>query len=186
MLTVNRFAENPVVTPAQVPPSRPDFEVVCAFNAGAIRFQDEVLLLLRVAERAKSNEQICRIPVLECEGDQAKMVVLEFDYNDPSIDFHDPRVIYTPERALLTTISHLRLARSKDGHNFTVDKNPVIFPDNCYETYGCEDPRITEIDGTYYITYKSIAEIGITVSLASTKDFVTFEKHGVDFWAGKP
>lgn len=181
MLTVNRFAENPVVVPAQVPPSRPDFEVVCAFNAGAIRFGDEVLLLLRVAERAIGDENTCRIPVLECTGDKAEMVVLEFDLHDPTIDFHDPRVIYTPERALLTTISHLRLARSKDGHNFTVDKTPVIFPDNCYETYGCEDPRITEIAGTYYITYKSVAEIGVTVSLASTKDFVTFEKHGIIF-----
>jgi len=181
MLTVKRFPENPIITPADVPPSRPDFEVVCAFNAAAIRHGDEVMLLLRVAERARCDEQTCRIPVLDCCGERAAIKVLEFDFKDPTIDYRDPRVIFTPAGAYLTTISHLRLARSTDGRHFTVDSTPAVFPDNMYETFGCEDPRITRIDDTYYIAYKSIAEIGITVSLATTKDFVTYERKGIIF-----
>ena len=181
MLTVKRFAENPIVTPAMVAPSRPDFEVVCAFNAAVMRFQGEVLLLLRVAERAKSDEVTFRVPVLDTSGAKAQIKIVEFDRSDARIDFRDPRVIYSPDGAFLTTISHLRLARSKDGHHFSVDPHPIIFPDNEYETFGCEDPRITEIDGTYYITYKSVAEIGVTVSLAMTKDFVNVEKKGLIF-----
>jgi predicted GH43/DUF377 family glycosyl hydrolase len=46
-----RVAENPIITPETVPPSEPGLEVVGAFNPGAVRFGDEILLLLRVAER---------------------------------------------------------------------------------------------------------------------------------------
>ena len=54
--------------------------------------------------------------------------------------------------------------------------------DNVYEMYGIEDPRITLIDGTYYINYSAISpETGVTTCLASTKDFKTFQRHGVIF-----
>ena len=53
---------------------------------------------------------------------------------------------------------------------------------NVYEMYGIEDPRITLIDGTYYINYSAISpETGVTTCLASTKDFKTFQRHGVIF-----
>ena len=45
-----RASENPIITPAMVQPSRPDLDVVGAFNPAAIRYGDEILLLLRVAE----------------------------------------------------------------------------------------------------------------------------------------
>jgi len=48
---IKRFAENPLIVPHNVRPSRPDFEVMCAFNAGATRYNGKVLLLVRVAER---------------------------------------------------------------------------------------------------------------------------------------
>ena len=51
-----RFAENPLIQPRDVRPSRDDFEVVCTFNAGAVRFGGRTLLLVRVAERPKDIE----------------------------------------------------------------------------------------------------------------------------------
>jgi predicted GH43/DUF377 family glycosyl hydrolase len=41
-----------------------------------------------------------------------------------------------------------------------------------------EDPRITEIDGVFHITYVAVSRLGITTSRLSTTDFVTFERHG--------
>ena len=55
-MLVERFNKNPLITPADVSASRDDFEVVGAFNAGAIKFKDEILLLLRVAERPKDKK----------------------------------------------------------------------------------------------------------------------------------
>jgi Predicted glycosylase len=181
-MQVYRYPENPLITPADVPPSRPDFEVLCAFNAGVAKHGDEIILLLRVAERAVSNDSVARVPVLKCDpGKEPCLEIYEFQKSDPMIDFNDPRVIVTPEGTFLTTISHLRIARSKDGRHFTIDPSPAIFPDRPSEMYGIEDPRITKIGDTYYIQYKCVSPTGICVGLATTKDFITFEKKGIIF-----
>ncbi len=52
-VTVSRLPQNPLITPRDVRASQPDWEVVCAFNAGVARLGDEVVLLLRVAERPR-------------------------------------------------------------------------------------------------------------------------------------
>jgi predicted GH43/DUF377 family glycosyl hydrolase len=136
----------------------------------------------------QKDETVVRVPVLNCPssfppGTQAELCptidVLEFPCDDPNIGLGDPRVVCFPDRVYLTSISHLRLARSKDGRNFVVDPEPAVVPDRESETYGLEDPRITEIDGTYYIVYKSVAPTGITQTLITTGDFQSYEKHGL-------
>jgi predicted GH43/DUF377 family glycosyl hydrolase len=100
----------------------------------------------------------------------------------PGIGLHDSRYIYTPERIFLSSMSHFRIARSKNGIDFTIDETPCMLPSNVYEMYGIEDPRITEIDGTYYINYSACSTIGgVTTCLATTTNFITFEKKGVIF-----
>lgn len=49
-------------------------------------------------------------------------------------------------------ISRLHLARSSDGNNFKVDRNPFINTDKD-SIKGVEDPRITKISDEYYIVY---------------------------------
>jgi predicted GH43/DUF377 family glycosyl hydrolase len=180
-MNIYRYPENPLITPQMVPPSRSDFEVVCAFNAGVARYGDEVILLLRVAERAIGSANVERVPVVRCAEDTSGVDIVEFRHDDPTIDFSDPRNIRFPGGEMLTTLSHLRVARSRDGRHFTIDPHPAIFPDRSSEVWGLEDPRITEIDGTYYIAYKSVAPTGITTSLAVTRDFQTYEKRGIMF-----
>lgn len=77
-------------------------------------------------------------------------------------------------------ISRLHLARSSDGYNFKVDRNPFINTDKD-STKGVEDPRITQIGNEYYITYtlfkgieKDIKEKIVSttrIGLVKTKDF---------------
>ena len=51
-----------------------------------------------------------------------------------------------------------------------------------WEEYGVEDPRVTKIGDTYWITYVSVSsQMGVATSLMSTKDFREFERHGVIF-----
>lgn len=182
MIRVSRFTENPIVTQADVKPSFDGWEVMCAFNAGAIEFGDEILLLMRVAERPISSDpKTVQVPVIEFPKGDAELKVLEFSKDDPTYSFVDPRIIGSTSGLYLTTISHLRLARSKDGHNFTVQETPSLWPDQPYEAFGIEDPRITKIDDTYYVVYKGVAPHAITQCLASTKDFVNWTKHGIIF-----
>ena len=179
-MNIERYPENPLITPEHVPPSRPDFEVIGAFNAGVAKYRDEVILLFRAAERVIGDGRAARVPILNCDG-APHIEIREFDRADPRMDFSDPRLICTPDQIFLTSISHLRIARSRDGRHFTVEPTPALFPDRPSEAFGLEDPRITEIGGVYYITYKSVAPTGISVSLAVTTDFVSFEKKGIIF-----
>lgn len=104
-----------------------------------------------------------------------------FDTNDPDCDFSDSRWIRTLSQNYITSISHLRVARSKDRINFSIAENPAILPENMYEMYGIEDARITYINKKYYINYSAISAVGITTCLAATEDFVSFNRLGVIF-----
>jgi len=77
--------------------------------------------------------------------------------------------------------SHLTLARSQDGIHFEVETEPWVVPATeppfeVYERYGVEDPRITPIDDTYYVTYTAYGPYGPRVGIGMTKDFQTFER----------
>ena len=81
-------------------------------------------------------------------------------------------------------ISSLGYAVSKDGFNFQRHDKPVFEPRENYERFGCEDPRITQIDGTFYVTYTALSNRawsgkGNRVALASTMDFQSFERYGI-------
>lgn len=181
-MKVVRYPENPIVTQLDVKPSIDGWEVISAFNAGLIEHDGEVLMLMRVAERPISaDEGVVLVPVMEHPDGKAELKILEFDRSDERYDFTDPRIIGSPRGLYLTSISHLRLARSKDGRKFVVEDKPALWPDQSYEAYGLEDPRITKLGDTYYIVYKGVAPNGITQCLASTRDFVSYDKHGIIF-----
>ncbi len=81
-------------------------------------------------------------------------------------------------------MSHLTVARSKNGiTQWQIDKKPTLLPDPIHypeEIWGIEDPRITYLDklGEYIIAYTAYSSNGPLVSLAKTKDFITFERVG--------
>ena len=75
----------------------------------------------------------------------------------------------------------LGMARSKDGIHFTVEPEPVLVPSE--DEYGnINDPRITFIDGWYYLAYCSDpgaeagAYEGIYLCIAKTQDFKHWER----------
>ncbi|MFC1517439.1 glycoside hydrolase family 130 protein [Candidatus Margulisiibacteriota bacterium] len=75
------------------------------------------------------------------------------------------------------------LAKSDDGYHFDVDDKPCMEPAKAglepfcyYEEKGIEDPRITLIDGIYYIMYTAYSEYGARIALAKTTDFKNFER----------
>ena len=180
-MNIFRSPHNPIIIPENVKPSDNNFEVIGVFNAGVARFEDDVILLLRVAERPiNNNSDVVQAAVYDVEKTQ--IVVKPFTKADPEIDFSDPRLIITPGGTYLTSISHLRLARSKDGIHFAIEDVPTIAPTNEYETFGLEDPRISLIDDVYYIHYVTVSPLGVTTCLISTRDFDSFERHGVIFY----
>jgi beta-1,2-mannobiose phosphorylase / 1,2-beta-oligomannan phosphorylase len=83
--------------------------------------------------------------------------------------------------------SHLSLWEGASPDNFSLMNPAAIKPDQPYDRYGVEDPRISKIGDTWYICYTALAKglaqpdaaDGIRIALASTRDFRTFTKHGV-------
>ncbi|MFQ5638963.1 MAG: glycosidase [bacterium] len=124
-----RYKSNPILTARDWP-----YPVNTVFNAGATRFKDGTLLLVRVEDRRG--------------------------------------------------ISHLTVATSQDGKtNWQIDPQPTFMPDpENYpeEIWGIEDPRITYLDEVqqFAIVYTAYSENGPLVSLATTKDFKSFQRCG--------
>ncbi len=182
---MKRCEKNPLISPMDVKPSMPGFKVDCTMNAAATTFNGETLLLLRVAESVISdNPDIIKIPLVEEKNGNWDVVVKEINKKIDDYDFSDPRVIkllHSDTVVYLTSLSHFRLARSKDGVNFKIDETPFMFPATKYETFGLEDPRITLVEGRYYINYTAVSSIGVTTALAVTDDFCEVERLGIIF-----
>ncbi|WAA13167.1 glycoside hydrolase family 130 protein [Fervidibacillus halotolerans] len=182
-MNIKRFHENPLIKPSDVKPYHPDHEVIGVFNAGVATYKGETLLLLRIAERPiNHNPNTVKVSFIDFENRDGQLTVVELDKNDRRYDFSDPRSIYfhDPRRiAYLTSLSYIRIARSKDGKYFEIDDKPLIYPENEQESWGMEDPRVTQIGDTYYIQYSSISPNGIGVGLISTKDFIQFKRLGM-------
>lgn len=95
----------------------------------------------------------------------------------------DGRYVMLFRSHLATGRSIIGLAESKDGFQFKPRPEPFIVPSKEgtfaeYEEYGVEDPRITCLEGTYYITYSAYSRHGVRTGLAQTKDFESFERLG--------
>jgi len=85
--------------------------------------------------------------------------------------------------------SRLGFAESPDGLRFTRRDTPVLFPDRDAQAKyeipgGVEDPRLVEAeDGSYVLTYTQWNRDVPRLAVATSKDLVTWTKHGPAFAA---
>jgi beta-1,2-mannobiose phosphorylase / 1,2-beta-oligomannan phosphorylase len=176
---IERLATHLLLRPEDVPPSRPDYEVIGVFNPGVVRHGDETVILARVAERPREQRPDWSAHP-RWSADEG--YVIDWVENK-HLKADDPRVVRHVVTGLvrLTFISHLRVFTSRDGR--TVDKRngPKFLPANEMEEFGLEDPRITRIGERYYITYVAVSRHGPATALASTIDFKTLDRHGIIF-----
>ncbi|UFH56589.1 glycoside hydrolase family 130 protein [Spirosoma sp. KNUC1025] len=173
---IKRLSDQPILQTSDVKPIIEGFEVLGAFNPAACYVNDEILLLLRVAEAPKAEKGQIAIPLIEEQNGVPTLVVKRFDEPEEA---YDPRVVTFEGKVFLTSLSYLRLARSRDGIHFTIDDKPFMFPARMDEAFGIEDARITFLDGRYWITYTAVSEHGPGVGLAVTSDFVNVERMGM-------
>ena len=177
---ITRLSSKCLLRPADFKPSQSDLEVIGAFNPGAIQTEDGVALLIRIAEQAKERRMgHTALPRWDVRNKR-----VTFDWaQDTEIAPVDVRVVRSRKNGLirLTFTSHLRVVHSKDGRNIDSIEGARFLPETEYEEFGVEDPRITKIGETYYITYVAVSCHGVATALASTKDFKTFSRHGVIF-----
>jgi beta-1,2-mannobiose phosphorylase / 1,2-beta-oligomannan phosphorylase len=76
-------------------------------------------------------------------------------------------------------VSSIGYVNSVDGIHFK-NKKQFIVPEHDWERFGCEDPRVTKLNGRFFILYTALSTYpfgadGIKIGLAITKDFKTIE-----------
>ncbi len=176
---IPRLFNKLILSPDTLKPSQPGFEVIGAFNPGVIKHGGTTYFLIRVAEMfIEKRDGYVALPKA-----QDGKIVVEWIKAD-EITVLDERIVRLKRNGFirLTNISHLRLAKSRDGVNIDyISDVPTIAPEGSYEEFGIEDPRITYIDNKFYITYVAVSSHGIVTALISTEDFMSFERHGVIF-----
>ncbi len=92
-------------------------------------------------------------------------------------------------RKIKMSVSSIGYAVSKDGLNFT-NRRALIRPELDWDIFGCEDPRITKINGKYFIFYTALSNYPpsaehIKSGVAITKNFKDLEKHQVTTFNSK-
>ena len=101
---------------------------------------------------------------------------------NPGVAVHNGETILLVRVEDRSGISRLCVARSADGlTDWVIDNDRGMTPitESFSEKWGIEDPRITRCGDEYMITYTGFSQGGPLICLASTKDFVAFERRGV-------
>ena len=97
---------------------------------------------------------------------------------------YDSGLFHLLYRAMgMDEISRVGYAVSTDGFDFLRFDKPVFSPKLILEPQGCEDPRIVKIEDTFYMAYTAYSQRGVRIGLASTKNFIQWERHDIG-WKG--
>ncbi len=177
---IRRLFNRCLLRPGDLTPSQDDLQIAGVFNPGAAATREGVVLLVRVAEAVREPRAgFVGLPRWDIGSGR---VVTDWMRED-EVTFLDARVVKINSTGLLrlTFTSHLRIVRSRDGRSVDAIDAEIFRPLDPTEEYGVEDPRITPIGDRFYITYVAVSRHGAATALASTRDFRSFERHGIIF-----
>jgi predicted GH43/DUF377 family glycosyl hydrolase len=173
-----RVTRKLLIQPGDMVPSSDGLEVIGTFNPGVVRHNGDVVLMVRVAEKpCERRDGFAALPYWRDGRIEVEWV------RDDELEPLDARVVRHKEDGLLrlTFTSHLRVVRSHDGYAIHDRTGSRLLPAEPWEEFGIEDPRIIKLNDRYWITYVAVSRHGVATALASTSDFIAFERHGIIF-----
>lgn len=174
-----RNDNNPLIGPDMIP-LPPGYKAIGVFNPGATLYENKVHLLIRVALTADTageeelNDSLISMSYSETSG---RIEVEHFCKED--LDDYDERTFHYKGRLYLTSISVIYLAVINEDGSISISEQAVLTPQNSLEEFGIEDPRISKINETYYLTYVATSRHGHATGLVTTEDFQTFTRKGI-------
>ncbi len=123
-------------------------------------------------------------PVITPQGDswEAKDVFNPAAWSDGETIYMLYRAEDSTGVGIWNGTSRIGLGTSSDGFNFDRRPEPVYEPVDDWELPGgAEDPRIAKIDDTFYLTYTAYDGETARQALASSKDLLNWDRHGLIF-----
>jgi predicted GH43/DUF377 family glycosyl hydrolase len=104
----------------------------------------------------------------------------EFGLFNPTAILEGPKTLLLFRAQDRDHTSRIGYAESTDGLHFKIRPEPVLSPEADYEKAGgVEDPRVTRINGTYYLTYTGYDLHSAQLCLATSSDLIHWERKGV-------
>lgn len=107
---------------------------------------------------------------------------------NPAVIYHNGLFHMHYRAQGLDWVSRIGYAVSEDGIHWNRMRNPVLAPRDGTDSRGIEDPRVTEIEGTFYMTYTAYgrdyvnspthAGGGIQPMIARSQNLITWERLG--------
>jgi len=103
-------------------------------------------------------------------------------YNSGAVKFGDKYLMMLRVESIDITCCFI-VAESADGYNFTVRDKPIPMPvgDPEFDEYTSHliyDPRVTPLEGRYYLNFACHSDHGVRVGQMVTDDFETYEWMG--------
>ena len=80
------------------------------------------------------------------------------------------------DKKMISTIGHCKLKYDKVNYR---SPKPILAPEKPEEKLGLEDPRISKIDDTYYLTFSTFDEKNVFQAYATAKELPNFTKQGL-------
>ena len=120
-----------------------------------LKIKDEGIILKKT-ERAFENKAVLNPACIQV-NDVTHMYYRAVDQND---------------------ISSIGYCQLKNNKVITRLESPILFPEYDHEKNGIEDPRITLLDGVYYLFYTSYDGMNALISYATSPDLIHFTKRG--------
>jgi predicted GH43/DUF377 family glycosyl hydrolase len=102
---------------------------------------------------------------------------------NPSVIYHDSHFHMHYRAQGADGISRIGYAISQDGVKWNRMRDPVFQPEGDDESRGVEDPRVTEIEGMFYMAYTAYSDRGpeeypITPMFAQSRDLLAWDRIG--------
>jgi predicted GH43/DUF377 family glycosyl hydrolase len=157
--------------------------ILGAFNPGLTRLQNgNLLLMVRVAEALRTPVVGDDIHAIRWAGPKLYVrdahPTMQFDTSDPR---HFEFTSHGRTALGLTSLSWLLpVELSPDGLEvLDIHYDKAIEPRTDYQCYGVEDPRVSLIDGLYYMTVCSVSPERHGTSLYTSRDGLEWELQGL-------
>jgi len=99
---------------------------------------------------------------------------------NPGVIFHNGLFHMLYRAQGLDYVSRIGYAVSRDGVHFNRLRDPILAPQDAYESRGIEDPRITFLsdENRFIMAYTAFSDLGITPRFAESKNLVSWHRLG--------
>jgi predicted GH43/DUF377 family glycosyl hydrolase len=111
--------------------------------------------------------------------EKTKQSFEEYGVLNPACIFKDGLMHMFYRAVAKNNFSTIGFCKFKDGKIIERNSEPILIPEFEYEKHGIEDPRISLVDGIYYLFYTAYDGKNAQVAYATSIDLITFEKCGI-------